>query len=611
MTSGKSTNEALLFYFSLFVSTTDASGHSLLVDADTGMVYQGSSAQFPNIKSLVKTIWLDNNNLNKTFFPTWKSVTSRSQDEVFQLHVLQYMSAYTGTPGIVSVDCSSFDFESDYVHFRFVKGVSQSQALERVIAYVNSGIALDDVAVRDMTSLLLNLGFDCSQLTSNKEINCLLAIKSGIVPKNTEEFLRCIIYSATDSTLLIKSQEVIDQLKKFDASAWFDQYEKRYSLRKLAESFNRFKPLILALKRPSTAKVINKISKLSKRLHRPLLANPMNCVTTQLLSTDTIWVKDASTFALLRSLDALHRAKFHPQYGAYRIRNGKVFAKEIVSSQKDGAILAANYQIILHELKSRIGERNDTVYIPSNVDYAVPVSQKSFVGNVPSLTRFSTSELQVGIYWENCMGARDLDLSSINISGSKIGWDGRYYNDLVAFSGDITNAPDGAVEYLRFLPGAASQYLVNVNVYSGSPTSGYNLIIADNSMHGDLKSKTNYEYMMDPKNLVFSSAQTAYNNSNVLGYVDLSSDKVDFVFLNMSNGNKITSSFKPETQWLINAMSFNNRHRLSLNCLLAELGYRIINNKSESANAIDLSLMELKADTIISLFDKKDFKEAR
>ena len=59
-------------------------------------------------------------------------------------------------------------------------------------------------------------------------------------------------------------------------------------------------------------------------------------------------------------------------------------------------------------------------------------------------------KLAAGIYWEDKWGANDLDLSGLNISG-KIGWNSDYYNEnrSIIYSGDLTEAANGAVEYLH------------------------------------------------------------------------------------------------------------------------------------------------------------------
>ncbi|MEL6657337.1 MAG: hypothetical protein AAFP77_00090 [Bacteroidota bacterium] len=39
-----------------------------------------------------------------------------------------------------------------------------------------------------------------------------------------------------------------------------------------------------------------------------------------------------------------------------------------------------------------------------------------FVGNIPTGSKFYGKAMAVGVYWENAWGARDLDLSGLNIA---------------------------------------------------------------------------------------------------------------------------------------------------------------------------------------------------
>ena len=86
--------------------------------------------------------------------------------------------------------------------------------------------------------------------------------------------------------------------------------------------------------------------------------------------------------------------------------------------------------------------------------------------------------MAVGIYWEDAWGARDLDLSGLNIAG-KIGWNSDYNqgDGNLMYSGDITSAPNGAVEYLYANKGLKNPTLVQNNVYSGNNNCEYKIIV--------------------------------------------------------------------------------------------------------------------------------------
>ena len=74
----------------------------------------------------------------------------------------------------------------------------------------------------------------------------------NLFPENPTEFLRFIVYKATDKTLLIKSSEVIDEIRESqkgkDIVRLFNDYKNQYGLERLAEIFYRFKPIFLAMR---------------------------------------------------------------------------------------------------------------------------------------------------------------------------------------------------------------------------------------------------------------------------------------------------------------------------------------------------------------------------
>ena len=105
-----------------------------------------------------------------------------------------------------------------------------------------------------------------------------------IVPENPTEFLRYLVYKATDSTLLIKNEETIDAIKqgvkKPSIVGLFNKYNQRHGYARLSEIFHRFKPIFLAFKENGRLKpVINKLRKLASTNHMPMAEDYLNTVT--------------------------------------------------------------------------------------------------------------------------------------------------------------------------------------------------------------------------------------------------------------------------------------------------------------------------------------------
>ena len=278
-------------------------------------------------------------------------------------------------------------------------------------------------------------------------------------------------------------------------------------------------------------KTINKISKLSKKYHKPLVSNPLNDVTNTLLnSNDLHWLDNATPFAWFKTLSACYSRMNGQDTFLYRIRNGKSWVQEDAVS----LVNSKNYKFLVDYLKSRFDLSDKKVFTQGNIKYALPTSEKMYVGNIPTGTRFYGSKLAVGIYWEDSWGARDLDLSGLNIGG-KIGWNASYnqQNGDLMYSGDITSAPNGAVEYLYANKGLNAPTLVKNNVYSGDAECGYKIVIGK----GDKVSK---DYMMNPKNLFSEIKCNSVQKDTILGMFIPKKDRQCFVLLNFGAGHALS-----------------------------------------------------------------------
>jgi hypothetical protein len=133
----------------------------------------------------------------------------------------------------------------------------------------------------------------------------------------------------------------------------------------------------------------------------------------------------------------------------------------------------------------------------------LPTSEKMFVGNIPTGTRFYGEKLAVGFIGK-MHGGPDLDLSGLNIAG-KIGWNAAYNqaDGQLMYSGDMTSAPNGAVEYLYANKG------LNTNsgheqCFHGDANCGYKIVVGK----GDHISY----YMMNPNLLLLKPNVVLYRS---------------------------------------------------------------------------------------------------
>lgn len=169
-------------------------------------------------------------------------------------------------------------------------------------------------------------------------------------------------------------------------------------------------------------------------------------------------------------------------YRVYKIRNGKVWYTEHNSNFRQDIYKGLHTIIkasLVEDLKYLEGMN---INYPKDVDYGLPISEKQSCSHYPFFTKFlntSNDMLACGMYWENDWGARDLDLSSVMINGSRKGWGqiDTYDNDDILFSGDITNAQNGAIEYI-ISKNDKDSILIN-NIFNGSSdyTANFKIVI--------------------------------------------------------------------------------------------------------------------------------------
>ena len=535
---------------------------------------------------------LNGNDLNKTFHKSWQKIKESSRIELLIEQINHYISTYgSDFQNEIYIPKEVLNVPDLKLTFKVIKAYTQEEMQEKCLSLLRSGIALKEETIDDLLYILhteLEYDFTGKENIRNKEAVIKIADRYDIYPENPVEFFRYVIYKTTRTTLLIKSNDLIDDIKKskFNPTYLFENF----GLEKMAEIFNRFKPLFLAYKNRAP-KTINKISKLSKVYHQPLISNPLNNATNILLeNSDLNWLENATPFALFKALSACYSRMYGQNTFVYRIRNGKSWTKKGTAT----SVNELNYDFILNYLKSKYNLSEKKFYFPKDVAFGLPTSEKMFVGNIPTGTRFYGERLAVGIYWEDSWGANDLDLSGLNIAG-KIGWNAAYNQDngQLMYSGDMTSAPNGAVEYLYANKYLNTPTLVMNSVFSGDSNCGYKIVIGK----GD---DISYDYMMNPNNLFAEAKCNSVQKQTILGMLLPKDGKQCFVLLNFGAGNSHVSGTSEVSTMATNALYQQWYESISFNHLIEKLG-AIITSEKEEAD-FDFSLETLEKDSFTKIF---------
>lgn len=152
------------------------------------------------------------------------------------------------------------------------------------------------------------------------------------------------------------------------------------------------------------------------------------------------------------------------------------------------------------ELTGRLPVHERLVVDPAVLDVALPLSGKANQDGFAVLPRGSRARIDGEIlrfftYWRQTRDRTDFDLSALLLDddfrdAGHVSWT-RYHNDGMVYSGDITDAPDGATEFIDVqLHTVAARCIVpQVNIYSGEgfdqvAESMFGWMLRDRDQHG-------------------------------------------------------------------------------------------------------------------------------
>ncbi len=553
---------------------------------------------------------------NAAFHKSWAAIRDKPIRELVLQQILHYITTYGfDAVGIYQADTVYIPNEMlnlqsvrEDMPLVVIKGLTAQEIFEKIIA-LGAGIALAEETLNDIMTIIKANRYDGDfvETIANRELKTRLIDLYGLIPSDPVEFLRYLISKLTGESLLIKNQALIDKIKAADGrildDALYDAPDD------LATLFLRYKPLFLAMKSISRNKTFfNRLRKQADKSHKPLPEDYLNSVTKQVkqkrldvvtleqrLSKATIFRKIRLAYALKYRLHATNSI-------VYRVRNGRGWAAPFAWAGDLAEDTQQALDIVLASIADdlRANVEGKTIYIPDNVHYALPATEKQFTGHLPTGSYVSVpQDMIVGIHWTNTDKVVDLDLSVIGEDG-KFGWDAAYRDDdrSVLFSGDVTSAPppNGASE-LFYLQQGMSAKIMLVNYYNFSKGAEVQTRILVAHEKPDVFEQN---YMVDINNIVATATINITKKQNVLGFITSVDGENRFYFANVSIGNSITSQ-KNETSThtrkyfvsrFVNTLSFKE--------ILTNAGAIVVGTKPED-DYLDLSPTALNKAIIIDL----------
>jgi hypothetical protein len=569
------------------------------------------------ITDLVKHLVPSKSQMNKTFHKSWEKVRYASVEQLVAEQLTHYFTTYgLESLGFYNSDTIYIPNEkleldsSGGITFYILRGITYDEIVSAVYNIISSGMALSDSDLKDLVDIIKqqSLQIDPS-ISNNREMSVRLYDMLKITPSDPSEYLRLQVYLATGSTLLIKSRDAIEAISNADVGNIFSEYEALYGLEKLASIFYRFKPIFLAFKNSHSASTVNRIRRLATKYHRPMPEDYLGSVTKHLrngtLDIDRLCINltKANIFRKIKLAQAL---RFYSDVSAsgvvYSIRNGKSFATTVnpLNANTDEALLTVMESLVA-DLSHLRGKR---VYMDAGL--VVPTSGKTFCGNIPFGSYFSTDDsLVLGVSWNDVDTQRvDLDLSIISAFG-KIGWDGRYRNTDFLFSGDVTAAPKGATEaHLVRADARDGIYLLNLNYFNPECYEldvPFTLFVTRENEFRRMESNS----MMAQDNMLFwaDSVINSKHKQKIVGVLKINGGIKTFHVFEFKTGHSITAYNDEKSA---NTIAFYNKYLdslISMKELLEWAGVEVVNSQDEAD--VDLSVKSLTKSALINLMTNK------
>lgn len=667
--------EAELRLFKAYtISDNTKQENNTLASLQSGILYTNNVSD--TVKSLAEEMYgIKAEQWNQTFHKSFGTVLDTPIEKLVAQQLLHYFTTY----GLESFDLYNQDLvyipkekldipdlESD-IPLTVIRKIDEDTLNEKLMTLLTSGIALSKQTVRDVMTLSDYINKDDFDKVKNREVKIALYDKYGVVPTDAHEFLRYVTYKTTGQTLFIKSVDMLKAIKKADklgAYHYFTEYAStKDGYKKLAEIYLANKQLFLAykVKHPTTKEakqinhIINRLDKLRKKYHKPAqkgildrLGEIHTLKELEMFKKDIISALDKIT--VFREVSILNALKYRTiatvsknDSIAYRIRNGKIYATESKPlTDKDVRVKEVLQTIIEEHLVNRLTPsiKGKTFYIPENVSYTMPTSEKQFIGEFPEGSYIEVPRngtMVIGVHWFNLHSQRvDLDLKMLNLSSS-YGWDTLYCSEdgsgEIVFSGDITDAPkpNGGSEAFLISPKCENKsFLVKLNNFTrNKETVPFEFFVVQ-----DMKGIIDEDYVIDPNKVVMMT-QNKFDNDGIvdsdkikstltLGYVEITSTKIKIYFKSFEDVHSRISSVDKVNKNIFKFTELQCLTQLKLRDLISKCGgilkdtpqvetleeVRVDNDevlyrKKVDKVDFDLSTDSLTKDTIIKIFEEK------
>lgn len=463
----------------LFKVVVAKRGKLYLSNAVNGFVtdFLPSEEQVEMLKTLFKPVPI------VTLFSVEERKNS-SPEQLITKQILHYIETYgLESPGLFNLEVNKGKIAS----IAFIKAVTLAQLTEKVMALIKGNRPIKDIKPVVEVICEYKIKYNINEVANNE---LRVALYDGKTPfASGDDAARYICFKATQDAMLIKSRDVVSKVKEYATCGYLNDFLEKHIL-PLAQVFNRHKKLIMACKNNNTASLINKISRMSKTHHIPIHESISKHFIASAIAGDVSLhaLTDISLRDKFKYLNLIEFKLLNKDYDAFNIRNGKVWTEMGRPLLQSDDLMAIKTAVLQSIGESLLFLKRKKILLDKSVEYGLPISRKQALGNLPFGTKVCSSddkkELSAGVYWRNEWGSEnrriDLDLTAIDDNGERTGWGGSngYGSGTgITYSGDMTDAHDGATEFMVINPQNRNRYGLMVNIYSGPDKVGTEIVV--------------------------------------------------------------------------------------------------------------------------------------
>lgn len=589
-------------------------------------------SEFKAVKELAKQLFgINKDKLNASFYHSFNDVKDRSELQIRIEQLFNYMTVYTDQGYAPDPDAifTTNNEPADLISVEkelVVISVMDNDTIKAKLTDLLSGSALSESMLTDCLSVMDNLGIEIAEdKIANKQFLLKLWTRqwinhgTGSVPKSDDMALRLILSVLTSGVytqLVKKDQDEMVMIKLHTendsvVNKLFHAYADN-NADHIASIYNRYKKFLLLLKHHvdmSGKHLINYIGHRSKTIkHLHALVNPVNAVlqfSTNVYLDELEKTKDTekalsefvkrlkikldgvNNYKLIKIINAMRNYDGKNRY--YIIRNGKSFltvnqnSKELAKGLSKVIALMAYHTLLARDNKQL---ENKIIYLPKNIDYAVPTSTKTLIGNIPYMSEFhiKSKYLLVGLSWSDKV---DIDLHAEDLEGNDIGWNADYDGGGYTYSGDMTYPAKN---------GYAAEYIVLNKDQVKTPA-----VFTENWYNGINYNDSNW---YDEENTL--SVSVAHMDMFISGK-QVTAEPSDYLNHNQEDFGQMVSKIDDSTVF-VKGITNNNTNALSKNLLIAipeEDGWRVIITGMNFGN-ITVPQVDVQQALLSALTDQAD-----